>query len=292
MRAFVLAGAKRVSTSMRHSTLFPVAANMVSSSTQHSPVHPNSPFLPSSVASGNDKNKNNKNYNNNNINNIKSNNYGRGTLESLAARTTTESSQNGASNANDSNFASSSSSTNTTGLSQTELEDLRRSFTLFDIEGEGRIKVETLRSALQVVLKNSDVSVDNDNPQQEKQQERRPHPIFQRLEHWIQEANQKKQSNDEKEAHDDYLNFVDFVSMMTDPDPSDNQSELQKAFDLFDGDGKGFITIHDLSNVAQELGEVMSQEEMEEMVSRAGAEDGQVTYDLFERIMTKRMFDN
>ena len=42
----------------------------------------------------------------------------------------------------------------------------------------------------------------------------------------------------------------------------DSQQELDKAFALFDIDQDGFISLTDLENVAKELGEEMSTDEL------------------------------
>ena len=185
--------------------------------------------------------------------------------------------------------------TTATGLSQTELEDLYRSFSLFDINGEGRIKVGTLLTALKEVQGGC-----SDQSSHSIRQQRRLHPIFKRLEAWKRkevgpssEENNQAQSNKRNDDNEEYLNFDEYVHLLTDPDPSDSRSELQKVFDLFDGEGNGCITVDDLSRVAQELGEIMTQEELEEMINRAGAgENGKVTYEQFENIMSKRIFDD
>lgn len=45
--------------------------------------------------------------------------------------------------------------------------------------------------------------------------------------------------------------------------------KAQKAFSLFDKDGKGVVVLEDLQRVAQELGEDLTHEELTEMVDLA-----------------------
>ena len=62
-------------------------------------------------------------------------------------------------------------------------------------------------------------------------------------------------------------------------------------FRLFDEDNAGFVTIKNLRRVAKELGENISEEEIQEMIERADSNgDQQVTADDFYNIMTKKTF--
>ena len=64
-----------------------------------------------------------------------------------------------------------------------------------------------------------------------------------------------------------------------------------QVFRLFDEENQGFITIKNLRRVAKELGENISEEELQEMVERADSNgDQQVTADDFFNIMTKKTF--
>ena len=54
--------------------------------------------------------------------------------------------------------------------------------------------------------------------------------------------------------------------------------EMKKAFLLYDDDGTGKITFKNLERVAQELGEAMSPEELQELITEADADgDGQLS---------------
>ncbi len=62
-------------------------------------------------------------------------------------------------------------------------------------------------------------------------------------------------------------------------------------FRLFDEENQGFVSIKNLRRVAKELGENISEEELQEMIERADSNgDQQVTADDFYNIMTKKTF--
>ena len=71
----------------------------------------------------------------------------------------------------------------------------------------------------------------------------------------------------------------------------DTREDINKVFRLFDEDNTGFINIKNLRRVAKELGENISEEELQEMIERADSNaDQQVTADDFYNIMTKKTF--
>jgi centrin-1 len=68
----------------------------------------------------------------------------------------------------------------------------------------------------------------------------------------------------------------------------DTKEEIMKAFRLFDSDGTGRITFKNLKRVAKELGENLTDEELQEMIDEADRNgDGEIDEDEFLRIMKK-----
>ena len=67
--------------------------------------------------------------------------------------------------------------------------------------------------------------------------------------------------------------------------------KLLLVFSLFDDDQTGFVTLQNLKRVANELGENMSDAELLEMIERADADqDGQISFEEFQTIMTTKLF--
>ena len=59
----------------------------------------------------------------------------------------------------------------------------------------------------------------------------------------------------------------------------DSEDELQEAFKIFDKDGNGLISAAELRHVMTNLGEKLSDEEVDEMIREADLDgDGQVNY--------------
>ena len=75
---------------------------------------------------------------------------------------------------------------------------------------------------------------------------------------------------------------------------TDSEEEIREAFRVFDKDGNGFISAAELRHVMTNLGEKLTDEEVDEMIREADIDgDGQVNYEgkffsvkLFSRIFT------
>jgi centrin-1 len=68
----------------------------------------------------------------------------------------------------------------------------------------------------------------------------------------------------------------------------DPREEILKAFRLFDDDNTGKVSLKNLKRVARELGETMTDEELQEMIDEADRDgDGEISEEEFIRIMKK-----
>jgi len=85
------------------------------------------------------------------------------------------------------------------------------------------------------------------------------------------------------------IDFDEFLTMMTvKMGQRDSKEEMVKAFRLFDDDETGKISFQNLKRVAKDLGESMTDEELQEMIDEADREgSGEVSMDDFMRIMKK-----
>ena len=72
------------------------------------------------------------------------------------------------------------------------------------------------------------------------------------------------------------------------------EEEVKIAFDFFDLDGNGFISVMELKQVASELGEELTESEIDEMIREADADgDGQVNYNgMYSRLFSQFVWRN
>lgn len=86
------------------------------------------------------------------------------------------------------------------------------------------------------------------------------------------------------------IDFDEFLVMMAKKmKESDSEEEIRQAFRLFDKDGDGFISPAELKTVMLNLGEKLTNEEVEEMIKEADSDkDGMVNYEEFARMMASR----
>ena len=85
------------------------------------------------------------------------------------------------------------------------------------------------------------------------------------------------------------IDFAEFLDMMQHKmSERDGREEVLKAFRLFDDDETGKISLKNLRRVAKEIGEVMTEEELQEMIEEADLDgDGEIDSEEFLRIMKK-----
>ena len=148
------------------------------------------------------------------------------------------------------------------GLTEDEIEEIKEAFDLFDTDGSGAIDPKELKAAMQSLGF-----------------EAKNQTIFQ----MISDLDKNKSGS---------IDFEEFLDMMTARmSDKDTREDVSKVFRLFDDDSTGTITLRNLRRVARELGETMTDEELQEMIDRADSNgDGAVTMDDFYNIMTKKTF--
>ena len=83
------------------------------------------------------------------------------------------------------------------------------------------------------------------------------------------------------------IDFPEFLSLMARKmKDTDTEEELVEAFKVFDRDGNGLISAAELRHVMTNLGEKLTDEEVDEMIREAGVDgDGHINYEEFVRMM-------
>ena len=148
------------------------------------------------------------------------------------------------------------------GLTADEVIEIKEAFDLFDSDKSGQIDTNELKQALQ------NLGIDAKN---------------QTLQNMLADID-KNGSGD--------IDFDEFIDMMTAKmSDKDTREDLQKVFDLFLGDDDADkIEIKHLKRVVKELNENLSDDELNEMITRADTDrDGKVSFEEFCNIMTKKI---
>lgn len=147
------------------------------------------------------------------------------------------------------------------GLDEEAMEEVKEAFNLFDTEGKGNIDVRELKAA------------------------------FRALGFQVKKAEIRQLFVDmDKDLSSATISFDEFVEMVTPRMQNrDSREEIMKVFALFDDDNTGAISFKNLKRVATELGENLTDEELQEMVDEADRDgDGVINEEEFYRVMRKR----
>ncbi|XP_027700855.1 centrin-2 isoform X1 [Vombatus ursinus] len=144
-------------------------------------------------------------------------------------------------------------------LTKDQKQEIREAFDLFDTDGTGTIDVKELKVAMRAL---------GFEPKKEEI---------------------KKMISDIDKDGSGKISFSDFLAVMTQKmTEKDTKEEILKAFRLFDDDETGKISFKNLKRVARELGENLTDEELQEMIDEADRDgDGEVNEQEFLRIMKK-----
>ncbi|XP_010279286.1 PREDICTED: calmodulin-like protein 11 [Nelumbo nucifera] len=142
-------------------------------------------------------------------------------------------------------------------LTDEQIAEFREAFCLFDKDGDGCITIEELATVIR--------SLDQ-NPTEEE------------LQDMISEVDADGNGT---------IEFGEFLTLMARKmKETDAEEELKEAFKVFDKDQNGYISANELRNVMINLGEKLTDEEVEQMIREADLDgDGQVNYEEFVRMM-------
>lgn len=143
-------------------------------------------------------------------------------------------------------------------LTATEIAEFREAFALFDKDGDGTIS----STELETILKSLGQT-----------------PTREELQDMINEVDVDGNGT---------VDFHEFLTMMASKNRTASaEDEIREAFCVFDKDGNGKISADELKNVMINLGEKLTDEELEEMIREADIDgDGEVNYEEFVKMMT------
>jgi len=147
------------------------------------------------------------------------------------------------------------------GLDEEAMEEIKEAFNLFDTEGKGNIDVRELKAS------------------------------FRALGFQVKKAEIRQMFIDmDKDLSSAVVTFDEFIEMVSPRMLNrDSREEIMKVFALFDDDNTGAISFKNLKRVATELGENLTDEELQEMVDEADRDgDGVINEEEFYRVMRKR----
>jgi len=144
-------------------------------------------------------------------------------------------------------------------LTDEQVSQIAQAFQLFDTDGSGTIETQELKIAMRAL---------GFEPKQEE------------IDKMVRDV------DDDGSGSVDYPEFLEMMAhKILNRDPVE---EIDKAFKLFDDDQTGRVSFKNLKRVAKELGERLTDEELQEMIDEADRDgDGEVNNEEFQRIMKK-----
>jgi len=146
------------------------------------------------------------------------------------------------------------------GLAPEQVEEIKEAFQLFDTDSSGAIDYKELKAAMKA------------------------------LGVAVKKEEMKKMITDVDADGSGSVEFPEFLQMMTAKmGDNDTRAEIDKVFKLYDVDETGKISLANLKRVAKELGENLTDEELQGMLDHADRSScGEVNAEDFYRMMKKR----
>merc|ERR1719449_3155 len=145
-------------------------------------------------------------------------------------------------------------------LTQDQVEEFREAFALFDKDGDGTITADELGVVMRSLGRK---------------------PTMEELKAMIAEVDDDGSGE---------IEFPEFLSLMASKlQDTDSVEEMREAFLVFDRDKSGSVTASELKHVMNNLGEQVTDEEVQEMIVEADADgDGELSFDDFLQFIQKK----
>ncbi|XP_032956592.1 calmodulin-like [Rhinolophus ferrumequinum] len=145
-------------------------------------------------------------------------------------------------------------------LSKEQVADFKAAFNRFDKDGDGTINVQELGDVMRTL---------GQNPSEAELKD-----IIARVD----------------TDGDGAISFQEFLAEMVKRMKSwGGEQDMKHVFRAFDLDGDGYITVDELKKAMVQVGEKLSQEELEAMIKEADVDqDGKVNYEEFARMLTEK----
>ncbi|XP_025801810.1 esterase CG5412-like [Panicum hallii] len=146
-------------------------------------------------------------------------------------------------------------------LTDDQIAEFKEAFSLFDKDGDGCITTKELGTVMRSLGQN---------------------PTEAELQDMINEVDADGNGT---------IDFPEFLNLMARKmKDTDSEEELKEAFRVFDKDQNGFISAAELRHVMTNLGEKLTDEEVDEMIREADVDgDGQINYEEFVKVMMAKI---
>ncbi|KAK9470355.1 calmodulin [Dipodascopsis tothii] len=142
-------------------------------------------------------------------------------------------------------------------LSETQINDFKEAFALFDRDGDGQITTKELGT------------------------------VMRSLGQTPSEAELADMINEVDVDNNGTIDFPEFLTMMARKmKDTDSEEEIKEAFRVFDRDNNGYISATELRHVMTSIGERLTDEEIDQMIREADQNnDGRIDYNEFVQTM-------
>ncbi|CAN0890581.1 unnamed protein product [Linum grandiflorum] len=161
-------------------------------------------------------------------------------------------------------------------LTDDQISEFKEAFSLFDKDGDGSISLPLHFSSSFLVYMQSGCITTKELG-----------TVMRSLGQNPTEAELQDMINEVDADGNGTIDFPEFLNLMARKmKDTDSEEELKEAFRVFDKDQNGFISAAELRHVMTNLGEKLTDEEVDEMIREADVDgDGQINYEEFVKVM-------